>query len=61
MEITKFIARWSQTSASEKGNKDLFLLELCDALGVPRPEGKMGDPGKDSYGTIRNFPTRFGR
>ena len=33
-----FIARWAAASASERANSQLFLAELCDVLGVARPE-----------------------
>ncbi len=33
-----FIARWAAATASERANSQLFLSELCDVLGVTRPE-----------------------
>ncbi len=33
-----FLARWSHAAASERANAQLFLTELADLLGVPRPE-----------------------
>ena len=33
-----FIARWAAASASERANSQPFLCELCDILGVARPE-----------------------
>jgi hypothetical protein len=33
-----FIARWAAASASERANSQPFLGELCDILGVARPE-----------------------
>ena len=41
-EIEPFIARWSAASPSERANEQLFLVELCDLLGVPRPDPKPG-------------------
>jgi hypothetical protein len=32
-----FVARWSNPAASERANAQLFLAELADLLGVPRP------------------------
>jgi hypothetical protein len=49
MEIEKFIAQWSETSASERGNKELFVLDLCDSLGVARPSAKKADSEKNTY------------
>lgn len=42
MTIALFIKRWSESGASERANKDSFLLDLCDVLGVPRPS--LRDP-----------------
>jgi hypothetical protein len=33
-----FIARWTAASASERANSQPFICELCDILGVSRPE-----------------------
>ena len=33
----RFIARWADAAASERANAQLFLTELTDLLGVPRP------------------------
>lgn len=49
MEVPEFIARWSDTGAAERSNAQLFLAELCDVLGVGRPQGAFGDPGRDTY------------
>jgi hypothetical protein len=49
-DIEAFIARWSAASSSERANAQLFLVELCDLLSVPRP-----DPKPDS-GYAFEFP-----
>ena len=36
--IAAFIARWRAAGAAERANYQLFLTELCDVLGVPRPD-----------------------
>ncbi len=33
-----FIARWAAASASERANSQPFLCELCDLLGVAKPD-----------------------
>ena len=43
------IARWSASAAAERANKDLFLTELCDALGVARPQPTTGEVDRDHY------------
>ncbi len=47
--VADFIARWHVSGASERANKDLFLTELCDVLGVPRPDPATGDSDRDLY------------
>ncbi len=47
--LSNFLARWSVSGGAERANKDLFLTELCDVLGVPRPDPKRGDPALDVY------------
>ena len=36
------IERWSKAEASERANAQLFLTELADLLGVPRPSNSCG-------------------
>ena len=47
--VQDFIARWSASAAAERANKDLFLTELCDVLGVERPRPATGDAERDRY------------
>lgn len=35
--LAELAERWSRASAGEKANAQLYLVELCDALGVARP------------------------
>lgn len=49
MHLPDFIARWTASGASERANKDSFLRDLCDVLGVPHPDPKTGDRARDSY------------
>src|SRR6266568_4316199 len=49
MTVQDFISRWWESAASERANKDSFLNELCDVLGVPRPNPAKGDPDQDKY------------
>jgi len=41
--VESFLARWAAAPPSERANSQLFLSELCDLLGTPRP-----DPAPDS-------------
>lgn len=49
MTVDEFIARWKESSGAERANKDAFLVDLCDALGVDRPNPTTGDPDRDTY------------
>lgn len=40
-----FIARWDGTAMAERANAQPFLSELCDVLGVPRPDPATGSGG----------------
>jgi hypothetical protein len=49
MPFTSFKDRWSKSGDAERANKDSFLNELCDVLGVERPHPKTGIPEQDLY------------
>ena len=44
-----FIARWASSGAAERANYQLFLSELCDLLGVPRPDPTRPDDADNAY------------
>ena len=41
-----FLARWQASGGAEHANYGLFLQDLCDLLGVPRPEPTTDDPAQ---------------
>lgn len=47
--IAAFIARWRQASGSERANYQLFLTELTEALGLPRPQPARDDSLDNAY------------
>ena len=47
--IQDFIARWQNSGAAERANYALFLSELCDLLGVPRPDPTQSDDSDNAY------------
>jgi hypothetical protein len=49
MNLDEFIARWEASGAAERANKDAFLYELCDVLGVARPVPATGERARDRY------------
>jgi hypothetical protein len=44
-----FITRWKNSGAAERANYQLFLSELCDVLGVPRPDPTTPDDAENAY------------
>jgi hypothetical protein len=56
MPFEPFISRWSTSGSGERANKDSYLNELCDVLGVERPHPKTGDPAKDFYVFEKGVP-----
>jgi hypothetical protein len=44
-----FLSTWLDSAGAERANKDSFLKDLCDVLGVPHPNPKTGDPAADTY------------
>lgn len=44
-----FIARWASSGAAERANYQIFLSELCDLLGVARPDPTTPDDANNSY------------
>ncbi len=49
MNVSSFIDKWKQSGASGRANKDSFLRDLCDMLGVPHPDPATGDADRDRY------------
>ncbi len=43
--VDAFINRWSRTESAERTNAAPFLIELCDLLGLDRPEPATGSRG----------------
>jgi len=44
LTVAKFVSRWTASGSAERPTRALFLLDLCDVLGVPRPSPTTGDP-----------------
>lgn len=47
--VSDFLPRWEPSGAAERANCQLFLSELCDILGVPRPEPTRPDDRENGY------------
>ena len=49
MLYTDFETRWLKSGGAERANYGLFLTDLCDLLGVARPDATSDDPTQDAY------------
>ncbi|WP_035565273.1 class I SAM-dependent DNA methyltransferase [Hymenobacter sp. IS2118] len=49
MLYTDFETRWLKSGGAERANYGLFLTDLCDLLGVARPDATSDDPAQDAY------------
>ena len=47
--VDEFIDRWSKSAGAERANYQLFLAELCDLIGVPRPDPSEADEAENTY------------
>ena len=55
-DVGVFIRRWEGSSASERASAQQFVTELCEVLGVSRPEPSTGDPAADTY--VFEYPVK---
>jgi hypothetical protein len=57
-----FITRWKASGAGERANCQLFLAELCDLIGVPRPNPTRNDDRLNLYVFERTviYPRAYG-
>lgn len=49
LAVSEFVSRWESSGAAERANYQLFLCELCDLIGVPRPEPARADSSQNAY------------
>jgi hypothetical protein len=47
--LEAFIARWGTSAGAERANYQIFLAELCDVLGLPRPDPSVADEAANTY------------
>ena len=48
-DLDSFIARWEKSGAAERSNFQSFITELCDVLGVKRPEPAIENEAENEY------------
>lgn len=49
LNVESFIQRWQESGAAERANYQLFLSELCDLLGVVRPDPSKPEDEENAY------------
>jgi hypothetical protein len=50
LDVETFIERWSKArGGAERANYQMFLTELCEALGLPRPDPASDDTRTNDY------------
>ncbi len=49
MTYPEFETRWKVAGGAERANYGLFLQDLCDLIGVPRPDPTTDNPTQDAY------------
>jgi len=59
--VEDFIDRWSESGASERSNYQPFLIELCELLGVDRPDPAGPDTRSNDYVFERRVDYRSGQ
>ncbi len=47
--LDDFLTRWEASGAAERANYGLFLTELCDVIGAPKPEPTRPDDAENAY------------
>jgi hypothetical protein len=55
-----FIAKWQGKDGSERANYQLFITELCEVLGVPKPDPAHKDSADNAYTFERHVKMGFG-
>jgi len=58
--VESFIARWQAAGGSERANYQLFITELCELLGLPKPEPAVAEAGDNTYVFERRVNFRHG-
>jgi len=58
--IERFISRWQAAGGSERANYQLFIGELTELLGLPRPDPARDDTRDNAYVFERRVRFRHG-
>ena len=58
--VEAFIVRWQSAGGSERANYQLFITELCELLGLPKPEPAKAEAQDNAYVFERRVTFRHG-
>lgn len=58
--INAFIVRWQASGAAERANFQQFAVELCDIIGVPRPDPTTPHDDQNAYVFEKSVPLPHG-
>lgn len=56
LDVKQFIAKWADTGAAERANFQPFCDDLCDLLGVSRPDGQRPQETDNAYVFEKSVP-----
>jgi len=59
-QVQIFIERWRASGAAERANHPLFITELCDLIGVERPQPKQAIESDNAYVFEKAVPSPSG-
>jgi hypothetical protein len=60
ISVQAFIAKWLGKDGSERANYQLFITELCEVLGVPKPNPAHKESADNAYTFERHVKIGFG-
>ena len=60
VDVNLFINRWSPSGGAERANYQQFLSELCEVIGVPRPDPTKQQELKNAYVFEKSVPEPHG-
>ena len=57
-DVEAFIDRWGPAGGGERSNYQMFLMELCELVGVDKPDPAVEDESQNAYVFERKIPAR---
>ena len=60
LTVPEFVKKWSVSGAAESSNAQSFTNDLCEVLGVTKPDPTVPDESKNTYVFEKSVPTPKG-